>query len=158
MATDFFFLTEQIVSGKKYFPCSQYDLLIALQDKGYIELETEHHVRDDFANLIAVVLRLNITCKNDYREGWTVAMKLHNARIDGIDWEPKFHDPDGVLHSGWHRHMWDRKKRSAERTKVRVTDLQIIKSREHFLTIVFSLMGIVLDANDYGTTPHLPLT
>lgn len=151
MPTDFFFLAAQIVAEKKYFNCSLGDILQQLQADDYCEMETEHHTKDDYSTVHPVVLRLNISCKNQSNTtSWSVALKLHNTRIDGIDNEPIYPGMDGMLHEGWHRHVWNHRQQSAERSKVPVLDLAIIRGREHFLNIVFNIMGILLDRNDHG--------
>ena len=110
------------------------------------------HTTDDYSNEYGVVLRLNIHCKHhDYAEGWTIALKLHNTRIDGFDWEPKFSDMDGTIHAGWHRHVWDHKTSSAEKNKIPVKDFDGVTSREEFLIRALKSMDIDLSATDYGT-------
>jgi len=151
MPTDFFFLAGQIVAEKKYFHCSLGDISHQLEANGHCEVETEHHTRDDYSTIHPVVLRLNISCKNQSNTtSWSVALKLHNIRVDGIDNEPIYPGMDGAFHEGWHRHVWNHRQQSAERNKIPVSDLGVIKGRDHFPNIVFNLMGILLDRNDHG--------
>lgn len=122
------------------------------------DLDTEHHTTDDYSNECNVVLRLNVHCKHpSHVEGWTIALKLHNTRIDGFDFELKFVDADGSIHSGWHRHVWDNKIGSAERNKRPVKDFDGVGSREEFLVRALKLFHVDLSATDYGTD-ELPFT
>jgi hypothetical protein len=108
MPTDYFSLVEKIVEERKYFDISRGELVRILEANGEADLDTEHHTTDDYSNECNVVLRLNVHCKHpSHVEGWTIALKLHNTRIDGFDFELKFVDADGSIHSGWHRHVWD---------------------------------------------------
>jgi hypothetical protein len=151
MPTDFFFLVGQIVTEKKYFHCSLGDISQHLEADGHCEVEAEHHTEDDYSTVHTVLLRLNISCKNKTNTtSWSVALKLHNIRIDGIDSEPVYPGMDGTLYQGWHRRVWNHRHQSAERNKIPVADLDVIKGRDHFLNIVFNLMGILLDRNDHG--------
>lgn len=154
MATDYFFLVERIVSEKKYFDISRDEILRQLESKGEADLEAEHTTADDYANPHTVILRLNIHCKHpNYWQGWTIALKLHNTRIDGFDWEARFVGTDDALHSGWHRHVWDHKSVSAEKHKVPVDDFGGIRSREEFLIRALKLFHIELSATDYESDP-----
>ncbi|MFY9674227.1 MAG: hypothetical protein WAK13_07220 [Terriglobales bacterium] len=152
MATDYFALVDRIVEERKYFDISRSELVLLLEAKGEADIETEHQTTDDYANSCSVVLRLNIHCKHPkYVEGWTIALKLHNTRIDGLDFELKYTGGDGALHSGWHRHIWDHRLQSAEKNKVPAQDLNGIGSREEFLIRALKFFRIDLNATDYGT-------
>lgn len=152
MPTDYFFLVEKIVAEKKYFDTSRSEIVRELEGKGEADIETEHPTTDDYSNVQTMVLRLNIHCKHpNYVEGWTIALKLHNTRIDGFDWEPRFSGADGTVHEGWHRHVWDHRAGSAERSKVPIGDFAGVKSREEFLIRALKLFRIDLSATDYGS-------
>jgi len=101
MPTNYFSLAQQIVVERKYFDISRSEIVRRLEEKGEADIDTEHHTSDDYANTCTVVLRLNIHCKHpNYVEGWTIALKLHNTRIDCLDCEVKFLGMDGVVHAG----------------------------------------------------------
>ena len=152
MPTNYFFLVESIVAEKKYFDTSRRELVRELENKGAADIETEHTTTDDYSSPHTVILRLNIHCKHpNYVEGWTIALKLHNTRIDGFDWEAKFLGIDGETHPGWHRHVWNHKRQSAERSKVPIGDFAGVKSREEFLIRALKLLRIELSARDYGS-------
>jgi len=123
-----------------------------LEVRGEADFETEHVTTDDYSNSHTVILRLNIHCKHpNYVEGWTIALKLHNTRVDGFDWEPKFLGLDGTVRAGWHRHIWDHKAESAEKGKVPMGDFAGLKSREEFLIRALKLLRVDLSATDYGS-------
>jgi len=152
MPTNYFFLVENFVSEKKYFDTSRSEVLRQLEVKGEADVETEHVATDDYSNAHTVILRLNIHCKHpNYVQGWTIALKLHNTRIDGFDWEAKFAGIDGASHTGWHRHAWNHRAESAERNKVPVEDFAGIRSREEFLIRALKLLRIDMSATDYGS-------
>jgi hypothetical protein len=152
MPTNYFYLVQSIVAEKKYFDTSRREIVRQLEGKGEADFETEHLTTDDFLDQQSVILRLNIHCKHpNYVEGWTITLKLHNTRIDGFDWEPKFRGMDGGVHAGWHRHVWDHRLESAERGKVPVSDFGNIKSREEFLIRALKLLKVELSSTDHGT-------
>jgi hypothetical protein len=152
MPADYFFLVQKIVAEKKYFDTSRSEIVRELERKGEADIETEHATTDDYSNVQTVILRLNIHCKHpNYVEGWTIALKLHNTRIDGFDWEARFLGADSAIHTGWHRHMWDDKVESAERSKIPIGDFAGVKSREEFLIRALKLLRIDLSATDYGS-------
>jgi hypothetical protein len=113
-------------------------------------VETEHTTVDEYGTDYAVVLRLNVHCQSPVPEGWTLALKLHKIRIDGVDWEPKFDATDETQQSGWHRHQWNQKQQSCKDYKVLAPDLDGIGAREQFLIRSFSLMRIRVSKTDYG--------
>jgi hypothetical protein len=158
MPTDYFSLVEKIVGERKYFDISRSELVRMLETGGEADVDTEHRTTDDYSNECSVVLRLNVHCKHPtHVEGWTIALKLHNTRIDGFDCELKFLSQDGSMNSGWHRHVWDNKLGSAERNKDPVKDFDGVGSREEFLVRALKLFRIDLSATDYGTD-ELPFT
>ena len=151
MANDYFELVPQIVEDKKYIDVSRPEIVRALEANGSYDTEFEHTTVDDFANKVTVVLRININCQHPtYPEGWTFTLKLHNTRVDGFDHEEKFVGMDGAIYSGWHRHLWNVKARSAEKDKALVSDLDGISSREEFVIRVLKLMHTTVSATDYG--------
>lgn len=151
MASDYFDFAPQVVAEDKYIDISRAEIVRQLETDGFFDAEFEHTTVDDFANKITVVLRVNISCKHPtYPEGWTFTLKLHNTRIDGFDHEEKFLGIDGTIHSGWHRHMWNTRAKSAEKDKVPISDFEGVSSREEFIIRALKLMRTNLSAKDYG--------
>lgn len=148
---DHFELVLQIVTDKKYMDVSRAEIMRELSTSGTYDVEYEHTTVDDFENKVTVVLRVNISCKHpEYPEGWTFALKLHNTRIDGFDHEEKFQATDGTIQSGWHRHIWNAKSKSAEKDKAPVLDLDGVVSREEFVIRTLNLTHTTVSATDYG--------
>jgi hypothetical protein len=105
MASDKFFLVPQIVATEKYIDISRDEIERNLNDEGgEVDYDWEETLTDDFNVEWNVTLKLNISCKSPLMVGWSIALKLHQIRIDGIDWHSAFCDPEGTKHHGWHRH------------------------------------------------------
>ena len=122
-----------------------------LRTMGDLEIWAEHQFVDDFFTEHTALLRLNISCRNEYEKGWTIALKLHKERIDGIDWEPRFIDSVGSVASGWHRHIWDRRHQNADSNKVSVQGFDEVKTRDQFIVRALKEMSISLNRTDHGT-------
>lgn len=151
MTTNMFFLVPRIVTEEKYFNVSRAEILRCLAKDGEFDLSTEHTFSDGDISLPAVVLRVNITGRGSIPQSWSIALKLHDTRIDGIDWESRFTAQDGTIGSGWHRHCWDEKQTSAEKNKIPVGDLTGDLSKEEFLIRALSILRITLSGNDNGS-------
>jgi len=150
MSSNFFAHTLQIVSELKYFDVSRDEILRQLE-AGDVEFESEHQFVDDFGNEWSTVLRLNISCRNNWVRGWTISLKMHKERIDGIDWEPYFTGLDGTRNFGWHRHVWSRKDQSAKAGKICVQGFDDVDNREDFVIRALKEMNVTLSKTDYGT-------
>lgn len=151
MASNYFFLVPRIVSDTKYFDVSVGEILRALDSAaGKFERTEEHETRDEYNLEQHVILRLNINCQSMLPQGWTIALKLHNERIDGIDWESEYTAADGTTQHGWHRHQWSQKEESAKFRKIPSNDLDNVDGREQFLIRAFSIMRITVSGKDYG--------
>src|SRR5258708_3267175 len=145
MASNNFFLVPQIVAGEKYFDVSMPEIVRGgMSATGKFDCTAEHKVTDEYCTDYQSVIRINVNCQSKMPEGWTIALKLHRERIDGIDWEAKFDAADGTEGHGWHRHQWNQRSQSAKHTKIPTTDFDGIDSREQFLIRAFSLMRIKL--------------
>jgi hypothetical protein len=142
MPSNLFPFTARIVSEVKYFDISRDEMVRQLQAGGNVETETEHPFVDDFSNEFAALLRLNISCKHEDARGWTISLKLHKERVDGIDWEPYFIDQTGSRSFGWHRHVWNQKHRTAKSIKVG-------RTREEFIIRALKELRIALSKVDY---------
>lgn len=98
-------------------------------------------------------LRIQIRCKNNSPVCWSMSVILYSnageGRIDCIDWEPTFVTIDGVKASGFHRHIWDPKKKSCEHSKVALPQFNP-QSVEEFIRMGFGLMGIEHDPSRGG--------
>ncbi len=149
MIQDYFFLAEKIRADSKYFDVSIEEILRDLENEGgKFEYECEQTLIG-FDDLIP--LRLNIRCKGPVNS-WTIALKLHCIRIDGIDWEARYTDIRGQSMYGWHRHMFDEKSKSAVNLKASVEGFDDISDKQQFLSRAFKLMKILLNEVDYGPT------
>lgn len=151
MASNNFFLVPQIVADDKYFDVSAAEIIRALlAPSGKFDQTEEHETKDEYNVDFRIIIRLNINCQSKVPEGWTIALKLHNERIDGIDWESEFTAADGSTGHGWHRHEWSQQAQSAKHRKIPVPDFAGIEAREQFLIRALSIMRIKLNARDYG--------
>jgi hypothetical protein len=139
------------VTEEKYFNVSRDEILRCLARDGQFDLCEEHTISDGAGTPYTVVLRLNISGRGSIAHSWTVALKLHDTRIDGIDWESRFQVPDGNMGSGWHRHARNEKQLSAEKNKYPVGDLTEYLAKEEFLIRALKIMRITLSANDNGS-------
>jgi hypothetical protein len=152
MASDnYFFLVPQIVPDEKYFDTSIPEILRGLDGSaGKFNFTAEHVALDEYGADYGIVLRLNISCQSNIPEGWTISLKLHNERIDGIDWEPKYEAFDRTSKIGWHRHQWNQRSQSAKDTKLPLAELDDVDSREQFVIRSLSIMRITVSSRDYG--------
>ncbi|HEX3154465.1 MAG TPA: hypothetical protein VHV32_07550 [Candidatus Angelobacter sp.] len=155
MAQDLFHLAARVIADVKWFACSINDIERELNDEnGECEKECEHSIPDEFGNEAIVTLRLNINCKSKYPQGWTIALKMHGTRIDGIDWHATFTDPEGQKHNGWHRHHYNAKAKTADHTRYPVQGFDNLDGdamgRYRFLIRALKEMRMTLDANDNG--------
>ena len=151
MASNNFFLVPQIVATDKYFDVSIPEMLRAVTSaSGKFDRVEEQTIGDEYGVDYPVLVRLNINCQSIVPEGWTIALKLHKERIDGIDHESNFDAVDGSAGHGWHRHQWDQRKQSAKYIKIPMADLDSVDGREQFLVRPLSIMRIKVSARDYG--------
>ena len=98
-----FFLVPQIIAARKYIDISRDEIERALgEENGEFDYDWEESILDEVGTEHVVTLKLNISCRASLIEGWAIALKLHQIRIDGIDWHSRFCDPDGYKHHGWH--------------------------------------------------------
>jgi hypothetical protein len=151
MASDKFFLVPQIVATKKYIDISRSEIERTLNDEGgEVEYDWEETITDEFNVEWNVTLKLNISCKSPLMFAWSIALKLHQIRIDGIDWHSTFCDPEGTKHRGWHRHRFDRKKQSADGQRLPTTVLEGASGTTAFLIRTLKEMNISLSGVDHG--------
>jgi hypothetical protein len=151
MSEGFFHLVPAIVANEKYFDVSRDEIERNLADEnGRVEYETEHSIEDEFGKEIVVTLRLNINCQSPVAVGWTISLKLHGVRIDGIDWHAFYTDPGGNQQQGWHRHLYSSATKSADGQRLPVDGFHILKNRRDFLIRALSEMKLLLSGVDYG--------
>jgi len=148
MAKDYFNLVTQIVADEKYFDISQAEIERQLAHSGKFKFESEI-ILDDEGLEVTIPIHLHVGYTNG-PEGWSVALVLHNERIDCIDWESRYHDPDGNRQDGWHRHVWDHASKTCQQRKIPIGDLNNEISLRDFLIRCFTLMGILLNRDDHG--------
>jgi hypothetical protein len=141
----------KIVATDKYFDISLPELVRIIGETREGELLCDYDL-----SAIApmgpdqVRLRLNISCAHPkYVEGWTVSLKMHKTRIDGIDYQPRYYDPRGVRHCGWHRNVWNGNDEAANEHQP-LEGFDDINSIEQFLIRSFKVMRITLNKVDHG--------
>jgi hypothetical protein len=151
MASNNFYLVPQIRAEDKYFDVNVQEILRSvLAPSGKFDLKEEHATKDEFGIDCRVLLRLNVNCQSKVVEGWTIALKMHDERIDGFDWEAEFTTVEGNIGRGWHRHQWSQREQSAKHAKIPAPDLAGTDAREQFLIRTLSMMRIKTNARDYG--------
>lgn len=151
MASNKFFLVPQIVAAKKYIDISRDDMERNLNDEnGEVEYDWEETITDDFDIEHVVTLKLNISCKSPIMLAWSIALKLHQIRIDGVDWHSTFYDPEGNKHQGWHRHRFDQKKENADGQRWPTKALEGASDKTTFLIRTLKEMNISLSGVDHG--------
>jgi hypothetical protein len=86
MTSNNFFLVPQIIADEKYFDVSRPEILRDLRaPAGKFDRAEEHEAKDEYGVDFRVIIRLNINCQSKVPEGWTIALKLHNERVDGLE-------------------------------------------------------------------------
>jgi len=157
MARDLFAYVEQIRTTEKYFDVSRLGILhLLLAKKGACDLYADHVIVDENGNDVDATLRLNISTRSETPLSWTMSLKLHGVRIDGVDHEGRFPAVGGGWGRGWHRHVWEPADENAERRKMPITELDGVTSRDQFLTRGLRVMRIQLNAIDHGQELLLP--
>lgn len=147
-------LAEQFREVDKFFDVSLAEIDRQLGRQGEAEYRADSEVYDENGSRVGAEVRLNINCESPRRTGWSVSVKLHQIRIDCIDWEGWFNIAPGKRGVGWHRHTWDRNAGDAENSgfgkqPVIGLDDETI-SRSEFLTRVFKEMRVLLNSIDHG--------
>jgi hypothetical protein len=148
MPREYFHLVPRIVEEEKYFDVSRAEIQRELETRGEFGIETFHELNDD-GEQVTVTLDLRISYKNGYG-GWSVALLLHNERVDGIDFEARYTSMDDQSCSGWHRHCWNEAAKEAKTQKKPLTDLDGIDNLEDFLIRIFATLRIRLNQEDHG--------
>ena len=85
---------EKIRADKKYFPISVEQIERDLNAVGHLDCFADYEC-DDEGSAIGTRLRLNISAPTEMRSSWKMALKLHNTRIDGIDYHEWLPMPNG---------------------------------------------------------------
>jgi len=149
--SDKFFLGPIIVATKKYIDISRDEIERTLNDEnGEFDYDWEETVTDELHTEHVVTLKLNISCKGPLMISWSIALKLHQIRIDGIDWHSSYCDPDGNKQHGWHRHRFDPRKQSADSQRWPTNALEQSSGRTDFLIRTLKEMNITLSGVDHG--------
>jgi len=151
MPTDKFFLVPQITATEKYIDISRDGMERELNDEnGEFIHEWEESLEDDVHQEHVDTLRLNISCRSSLVVGWTIALKMHGVRIDGIDWHGSFTDPQGNKQQGWHRHSFSQTTHSADRQRHPISALEGVTTRTQFLIRTLKEMKILVSGVDHG--------
>jgi hypothetical protein len=149
--SDKFFLAPAIVAVEKYIDISRDEIERALNDEnGEFEYDWEEVVLDDLNNEHVVTLKLNINCKSRLMIAWSIALKLHQIRIDGIDWHSRYKDPGGNEQKGWHRHRFDPRSHRGDNQRWATTVLEGVSDKTQFLVRALKEMNIVVSGVDHG--------
>ena len=67
-------------------------------------------------------IRLKISGRAAFPEGWDVALFVNNVRVDGFGYDERFYDCSGLERNGWHRHVWDGETQVLRRVPVTLFD------------------------------------
>jgi hypothetical protein len=149
--SDKFFLVPTIVAAEKYIDISRDEIERVLsEENSEFDYDWEETVIDDLNNEHVVTLKLNINCKAQLMISWSIALKLHQIRIDGIDWHSEYRDPEGATQQGWHRHRFDQRKQRADSQRWPTGALEGASNRTTFLIMTLSEMNISLSGVDHG--------
>ena len=125
-----------------------------------MSLTASDNITDDDGEVVGVELRLNVNCRAPKPwMGWSVTLKLHRMRIDGVDHEAIFDTADGTKGTGWHRHLWDSTERNGDRLKQPLASFGEGPplSRVDFVVRAFSELRVLLNNKDDGNA-NLPLS
>jgi hypothetical protein len=145
---NYFHLVAEIREEEKYFDISLNEIERQLRHSNKFKFEGELILTDDGEEVtIPVSLHIGST---DGCTAWTVAITLHNERVDCIDYEKYYSGASGAKESGWHRHEWDAASQNCEILKVPSADLAEEMELRDFLVRSFQLMRILLNAEDHG--------
>jgi len=154
---DYFFLVPKIVSMTKYLDVSRDEIERDLTGQnGQVEYQWEEVVEDDVHMEHFVPLRLNISCRPHLIVGWAISLKMHNIRIDGLDWHSSFYDPNGEKRHGWHRHEFDQKQQCADGRRLPTAALDHTTTQTQFLIRTLKEMKIQLSGVDHGNYELFP--
>jgi hypothetical protein len=107
---------------------------------------------DDEGQTLSTRLRLNISAPVRYMYSWAISLKLHDTRIDGIDFHEWLALPNGKRgRGGWHRHEWVPSIKQSER-RVRIEKFDKgLTSLKRFLLKAFQELRIEVNKHDDGT-------
>lgn len=156
---DYFFLVPKIIAAEKYINVSRDDIERALNaENGQVDYEWEEAVEDDFHTEHFIPLRLNISCRTTLIEGWTISLKMHSVRIDGIDWHSVFIDANGAKQRGWHRHEFSSRTLSADGQRWATNALVGVATKTDFLIRTLKEMKILLSGVNHGNYELFPYT
>ena len=149
----YFYAVKDIVQADKYFDMSRSEIIRELVATGRCNIESELKIEVE-GNALSLPIRLNISgSPQKPPTAWTVSLKLHMVRIDGIDHAFKYRDKDGAKHVGWHRHFWgnDSESRNDAHIHEPIDDFDDVFMIEEFLIRALKVMRVRLSATDYGT-------
>ena len=150
MRRAFFEYVDQIRAAEKYFDVSREEIRRLLMTKGKCHLPCDVDIVDSSGQPATAGVRLNISAVAESPLCWTMALKLHDIRIDGVDYESRFRLANGDVGHGWHRHQWNASDETADRHKVEVADFDTVTTRDEFIIRGLSLMRVRLSAVDHG--------
>jgi hypothetical protein len=148
MPNNYFHLVASIRNEQKYFDINLNEIERQLGHSKKFKFDGELVLEDDGEEAtIPISLHIGST---DGCTAWTVAITLHNERIDGIDYEKTYQSTVGAKESGWHRHDWDVESQTCKVRKIPINDLAEEMDLRDFLVRSFQIMGVLLNADDHG--------
>ncbi|MGB8061099.1 MAG: hypothetical protein WCF26_04340 [Candidatus Sulfotelmatobacter sp.] len=155
--SDKFFLAPTIVAAEKYIDISRDEIERALdEENSEFDYDWEETITDDLNTEHVVTLKLNINCKSRLMISWSISLKLHQIRIDGIDRHSRYSDREGNIHEGWHRHRFDPRKQRADDQRWPTNVLQGASERTQFLIRTLKEMNISVSGVDHGNYELFP--
>ena len=145
--------TEKIVAAEKYFDISRAEIVRVLSDTRECELTCDFPLAGiTESGPDTVLLRLNISCTHrTLVESWTISLKMHKIRIDGIDFQAVYYDRDKKRHRGCHRNRWNSADEEANKHEP-LNGFDDINSIEEFVIRSLKVMKVTLNSQDHGST------
>jgi len=104
-----------------------------LYAKERVDERGRHEVQDENGETVGVATRLKISGVPEASEGWDVAFFVNNIRVDGFGYDARFYDSDENERNGWHRHIWDDRTQTLNRTSVTLFDKDDLAFRDFVL-------------------------
>jgi hypothetical protein len=146
----------RLLGERKWFDVSLVTMLRDIDDGKRIDLQSVHHTQDEnTSEELRLPLRLRVSGRPRFAEGWHITLLLYNKPIDGFGYEERFCDIDGIQRSGWHRHIWNHVSQDARgKILVRIFERGNMTFRD-FIIRALKEMKISYPTDDDYATPTL---
>jgi len=79
-------------------------------------------------------LKIQIRCRSNVPEAWTMALILNNTPVDWIDHHGRYVDRHGLLQHGWHHHVWDAQSKSSKNGRERLDGFVPLTAQEFIIS------------------------